>query len=166
MASNENAQLYTFLTGLQVIRDRDERGLIIGYSIARSLLTSEFKSRGRQLQHDEVRSIYKGLEDSVTKCNANSGDHTSPHFAYLCELKVDVNPLIEQLCASGELPEQKILTLKSMMSSHLVGARNPLDLLRRDGLSLIELTKAKGPSYGTGNILKADYQTLKEVLER
>ena len=165
MVLDSNPQLYTFLEGLRVINDRDERGLVLGYSLAQSLLTTPLTSRRQQLQHDEVRAVYHGLEEAVSRCrnSPSSSPSSNPAYDYLCELRQVVDPLIERLKEAGSQTSVGKNSLQRAVGLQLQKSRNPQDRLRRDGLGLMDSSIRRGRIYGQGNILRVDYDLLKET---
>jgi len=83
---NQDPQLYTLINQLP-IEDRDEKILLVGYSIIDSLVNFNSNSGGLEKKHDEVRSVHEGLGNAIKVVSLNSHIQ-DPAFNYLCERRV------------------------------------------------------------------------------
>jgi hypothetical protein len=144
-----------------VVPDSDELGLLIGYAIADSLISFRSTSGDGELQKEEIRAVYLGLENMIEAIGKEGSDCAS--YMSLCDLKSRVDPEMHLVMQSGFKGESPLL---NEMAQFFRGARrNYQDVLRRQGLRLYKQStfnyqaplSAKRP-----DLMERDYRTIRE----
>ena len=151
-------QLHTILNRLNQVEEGErERGLIISYAIASSLLGfSSDSGSDDERQHQQVKVIYEGLENAVQSCQTNGSQDT------LFVLRPKVEKAIQEYSAdqTSNIGESELLKQMFAKLSETY-RRNPADRLKRDGIALYHEVMAEGMRTRNIDALVGDYRLLK-----
>jgi hypothetical protein len=154
----QERQLYTLVPKLAShIEDKDELGAILAYSVVQSLINFQTMTGSEEERmFQEVKRIYAGLEQTIQECSQQSS------FMKLCNFQSELNPLLKHLIINNlqETGDSQIFNLIASYLSNKKG--NYEDMLRRNGLLIIDKIYSRGSLYGTRNILTQDYLVIRD----
>ncbi len=169
-------QLYTLLDTLEpYVDNRDELGLLIGYSILNSLLDFRTTTGAEEeIRFEEVKAVYDGLENTIRQVEKEGS------YPALCDYQMAVDPKMQSYVREGVVMEQERAEGSSESKERSVGAKPRLlstilsylvdlkgnypDKLRRRGLELFDDAQNRGPYKRRGSSLRNDYELIKNVM--
>jgi hypothetical protein len=153
----QEQQLYYLFKKLgDVVEDRDELGMLIGYSIVSSLLglTSNTPLR-RERRAEALVAVHEGLEKTLQDCTA-AGSY--PTLLSLQSLIETYSNLESPETSGAEQKKRKVPRIKKTL------LKNPgsfyCDQLRKKGLRILSQTSARGAYESRSDILNKDYNIL------
>ncbi len=164
---NENSSnLYSLLNTISAyISDEGELGLVVGYSIIKSLKDFNTRKKNPRIRKlDEMGRIYKGLEEiiSLEKKGTN-------HYKIFNNLEKEVDDYLKKEMNNSEKNKNNYLLkdiIKFISLKERNKERNKEDLIKTEGQELIKKIKEGGEiSNFERNSIK-DYETISYYFTR
>jgi len=168
-------QLYTLFGQLEhYVQNQDERGSIIGYTLADSVLHFSTTSGAPQdIKFEQVKDFYRLLEENIDHCKTDQSQN--PGFNIFCTLEARLSQELNydtlQKYLTPELePDVKKKENRTNLRNGLIkylttGRQGYEDRLRRLGLALMDSVRASRPRIGTRDILTQDYNTIEGLFK-
>jgi hypothetical protein len=154
-------QLFTILNRLNQVEEGErERGLIISYAVANSLLGfSSDSGSDSERHHQQVKIVYNGLESAVESCQSEGSQET------LFALRPKVEQAIQEYNADPtiNIGESELL-IQMFEKLSKTYRKNPADRLKRDGIALYHEVMAEGIRTRNIDALLGDYKLLRKKL--
>jgi hypothetical protein len=186
----QQRQLHTLVRELVYhVPDQLELSQILAYAIIDSLTTfSSTSGSSEERQFEEVKRVYLGLEAVIQECKENET------YAVLCALRTKVTSYLGTI-DPGDYPEPQLVpqpkqrramqqkttpkvpvtietsseepgSILPALFKNILHTRGDIEgKLQRRGLQLLETALERGYT-GKRNILREDYNTIKESLTR
>ncbi|HDD70926.1 MAG TPA: hypothetical protein ENF94_02055 [Candidatus Woesearchaeota archaeon] len=157
--TEKERQLYTLIEALDAqTDDKGELGSLISYVILTSLIDFETNTGSEEERRfEEIKAIYTGLEKAIERSREEDS------YSVLCELTTQKAKELKQILDKERKIENE--TLLKLIINSLTHQKNYEDTLKRKGLRLRDNVYDTGILYGRRNILRKNYEAIRDIFQ-